>query len=146
MILSANFKPLTRSFAEVVHDLGDIPLERIRAYPPPGTATEADKNLPVNKLCELIDGALVEKPVGSPESALGVVIASLIHNHLKDKDLGLVLGEAGFFHLPHGQLRAPDVSFVPWSSFAAKRFPKTMLGGRWRRLSGLKFSVHRTLL
>ena len=30
------------SFADLVKQLGDIPLERIRRRPPPGTATEAD--------------------------------------------------------------------------------------------------------
>ena len=53
--------------AEWLHSLGDVPPERILFDPRPGTATEADLLLLVERdkrLCELIDGTLVEKPVG----------------------------------------------------------------------------------
>jgi hypothetical protein len=40
MILKANFKSPAWSMAEVVHALGDIPLNRILVTPPPGMATE----------------------------------------------------------------------------------------------------------
>jgi hypothetical protein len=49
------------------HGLGDVPLSRIIFDPWPGTATEEDLLLMVERdkrLCELIDGTLVEKPPG----------------------------------------------------------------------------------
>jgi hypothetical protein len=59
--------------AELLHDLGDIPPERIIFDPLPGTATEADLLRKVeaeDQLCELVDGVLVEKPTGMYESSL----------------------------------------------------------------------------
>ena len=123
MILLADHKTATRSLAEVVRDLGDIPLERIRAYPPPGTATAADLDRPGNKLCELIDGVLVEKPVGARESFLGTYISGLIWSFIKDDDLGVILGADGLFWVDEDQLRAPDVTFFPWSSFPDEEIP-----------------------
>lgn len=123
MILRANFKPVLKSFAEVVHDLGDIPLERIRAYPPPGAATAADLDKPGNALCELIDGVLVEKAVGARESFLGAYISGLIWSFIKDDDLGVILGADGLFWVDDDQLRAPDVTFFPWSAFPDEEIP-----------------------
>lgn len=53
--------------AEWLRALGDVPPQRIIFDPLPGTATEADLLHFVgrDKLCELVDGTLVEKPVGS---------------------------------------------------------------------------------
>ena len=53
--------------AELLHYLGDIPAERVRLQPAPGTATETDVvavNEQENRLCELVDGILVEKTMG----------------------------------------------------------------------------------
>jgi hypothetical protein len=44
-----------------------VPLCRIRMHPAPGTATEADVLMRPNgekRLFELVDGVLVEKPMG----------------------------------------------------------------------------------
>jgi Uma2 family endonuclease len=117
MILRANFNPMARTLAEVVRDLGDIPLSRIRAVPAPGTATAADLDKPGVHLCELIDGVLVEKPMGARESMLGLYIGRLIVDHVEANDLGVVLGADGLFWVKHDQLRGPDVTFFPWSSF-----------------------------
>src|SRR5215212_3516506 len=70
-----------RTAAEWLHDLGDVPLERILFTPWPGTATEADmlRKVEVEKhLCELIDGTLVEKPVGLYESQVAAVLIQLM--------------------------------------------------------------------
>src|SRR3954449_8787620 len=62
------------NFAEWWHSTGDVPLERIVIDPPPGTATELDllRLVEGDRLVELIDGTLVEKPVGSEESLIAV--------------------------------------------------------------------------
>ena len=67
--------PPVISLAELVHRLGDIPLERIPAVPHPGSATEEDvfrRPGGEKRLYELVDGVLVEKPMGYYESLLAV--------------------------------------------------------------------------
>src|SRR5579859_5350968 len=56
------------TLADLVRRLGDIPLERIRMRPAPGTAVEQD--LSSMPLCELIDGVVVEKVMSFFESRL----------------------------------------------------------------------------
>lgn len=123
MILRANFRPTVKTLAEVVRDLGDIPLSRIRAVPAPGTATAKDLDKPGNSLCELIDGVLVEKPVGAHESFLGLYLGHLIVAFVQKHDLGVVLGADGLFWVNDEQLRAPDITFFPWSSFPNEEIP-----------------------
>src|SRR5256885_666916 len=64
----------SRTVADLVHELGDIPANRILLQPAPGTATEADLLRALdgaNKvLCELVNGTLVEKPMGFQESRI----------------------------------------------------------------------------
>jgi hypothetical protein len=65
-----------RTLADLLERLGRVPLDRIRSDPPPGTATERDV-LEIaareKRLCELVDGVLVEKPAGYLESLLAVL-------------------------------------------------------------------------
>lgn len=112
------------NFAELHRRLGEIPLERIRTRPAPGTATEADLLKPHGPTCELIDGVLVEKPVGTRESLLGLFIGHAVLSHVEPDDLGVVLGADGFIRVGPGQLRAPDVTFIPWSSFPDEELPE----------------------
>jgi Uma2 family endonuclease len=112
------------SFADLHARLGYVPLERIRMKPPPGTATEDDLERAPKPTCELIDGVLVEKPMGARESLLGVYLATLISNHVHADDLGVVLGEAGFIRLRVNQVRAPDATFIPWSEFPSGEVPE----------------------
>ena len=112
------------SLADLHARLGHIPLERVRLHPAPGTATEADIE-PIGKsLCELIDGVLVEKAMGILESFLGIHIARLIGNHVEANDLGAVTGADGFIRLGPDLVRAPDVTFVPWSEFPNGEMPE----------------------
>ena len=69
------------TLAELVERLGGVPLERIRFRPYPGTATEEDViriEAQENRLCELIEGVLVEKPMGFRESLLAVAQCHLL--------------------------------------------------------------------
>ena len=96
--------------------MGDIPLERIIFDPWPGTATEADLLLLVERdkrLCELIDGTLVEKAVGLFESLIAVNLIVELGAYVKRMGLGAVFGPDGTFRLQSsGRIRLPDVSFV----------------------------------
>jgi Uma2 family endonuclease len=104
--------------ADLVESLGGIPLERIRMRPLPGTATEkdviAEREGPMRRLCELIDGVLVEKPMGTRESLLAGVIVQVLGSFVDERDLGIVLGADGILRLFPGVVRIPDVCFIPW--------------------------------
>ncbi len=66
--------PAIDTLADLHKRLGGIPLDRIRFRPAPGTATEKDvidAEARENRLCELVDGTLVEKAVGFEEVATG---------------------------------------------------------------------------
>ena len=119
--------PAEKSLAEIVADLGDVPLERVRGTPPPGTATVKDvirlSESPERRLCELVDGTLVEKPMGAKESILACEIIFLLRLHARGHDLGVVLGEAGMLQLFPGRVRIPDVSFIPWDQIPGRRWP-----------------------
>lgn len=114
--------------ADLVERLGAIPLVRIRQFPAPGTAVEQDA-IDINErkagLCELIDGALVEKTVGAYESYLAVLIASLLATFVNEHKLGFVLGSDGMTRLEPGQIRIPDAAFYSWSRFPDRRVPRT---------------------
>jgi len=122
MIAAASSHP--NSFADLHQRLGGVPLDRIRLIPAPGTATEADLLVARKPICELIDGVLVEKPMGARESLLAAFIIQLLRNHIEPKDLGVVLGEGGFLRILPNQIRAPDVSFIPWSAFPDGQIPE----------------------
>jgi Uma2 family endonuclease len=115
------------TFADLLHLLGDVPLERIRAWPAPGTATEKDvvaaRESAERRLCELVNGVLVEKAMGSKESFLAVMLAHLLFSFLDEKDLGVVLGADGALRLRLGLVRIPDVSFTPWSRMPKGELP-----------------------
>ena len=112
--------------ADLVDRFGPIPLWRVRHEPAPGTATEQDV-LDVyareKRLCELVDGVLLEKTVGIQESFLAVLIARLIGNFLETAALGIVLGADGMAKLAPGLVRIPDVSFIAWEGFPTRRVP-----------------------
>jgi Uma2 family endonuclease len=105
------------TLADLLRRLGNIPAHRVRLHPPPGTATEADairnnESLFRTAICELVDGTLVEKPVGWEESAIAFLIGRFILDHIQPLGLGTVLGSDGMLRLVPGLMRAPDVSFI----------------------------------
>ena len=60
------------NLAELVAELGNIPLRRIRRHPPIGTAQV--QHLENTKCVELIEGTLVEKSMGMLLIATGLLI------------------------------------------------------------------------
>lgn len=103
---------------------GAMPAWRIRNVPAPGTATEDDVIEIADhedRLCELIDGVLVEKTVGYDESCLTVELIALLHNFVKAHKLGKVSGPDGMMRLFPGLVRIPDVAFVSTKSLAKRR-------------------------
>lgn len=74
------------SFADVVAKLGNVPLNRILSEPPPGSATEEDLIMVAEavdgRLCELVDGILVEKAMGFREARLASLLMGFFHIYL----------------------------------------------------------------
>jgi len=111
--------------AEMQDQLGGIPLERIRMNPPPGLATEQDLLRLLdseNRICELVDGVLVEKTMGYYESSVATALIMFLGKYLEQIDLGIVLGEGGTLRILGDQIRVPDVAFLSW-----RHFPKRIL-------------------
>jgi Uma2 family endonuclease len=114
------------TLADLLERLG-VPAKRVRYCPAPGTATEADvlrNERRENRLCELVDGVLVEKPMGYSESLLAVELARLIKNFVLPLNLGVVSGSDGMIRLFPGLVRIPDVAFSSWQRFPDGQVPK----------------------
>ena len=96
--------------------LGDVAPERVLLDPLPGTATEADalrlKESADMRLCELIDGTLVEKAVGDEEGFVAAELIGHLMPHVRRAGLGRVSASAGRKRMSGGNVRMPDVSFV----------------------------------
>jgi Uma2 family endonuclease len=116
---------LPRTLADVVRDLGGIPLHRIHF--PAGNATEddvvrfldgADK-----RIYELIDGVLVEKMMGLTESIPASFIGRILGNYVDEHDLGVVFAPDGPVRIRPGRIRFPDTGFIPWSRIPGEVVP-----------------------
>src|SRR5579871_6120328 len=85
--------------ADLLQRLGDIGPDRICMQPPPGTATEKDVlaalEAPRKRICELIDGVLVEKAMGYSESFLATYLIVLLDGFVRPRNLGLVTAPDG---------------------------------------------------
>jgi len=115
------------NLAQLLERLGSIPLERILLQPPPGTASEHDvltRPGGVKRLCELVDGVLVEKPIGYYEARLAVVLIGLLERFLGDHDVGIVVGADATTRLQPGLVRLPDVSFVSRARLPDGKVPR----------------------
>jgi Uma2 family endonuclease len=116
-----------RTMAELVAHLGDIPPERIRFRPEPGTATAQDALTVARtqgKLCEVIDGVLVEKPMGYYESWVALILSQALLNYLDQHDLGILTGMDGPLFVEEGQMRYPDLAFFVWDKFPGRLLPR----------------------
>ena len=131
------------TLADLVDRFGPMPAERIRTNPPPGTATEQDVidiEERESRLCELVDGVLVEKTVGVDESYLASRLIYFLNEFVLESGLGVVTAPDGMMRLAPGLVRIPDVSFIfvepvartPGSTGADSR-PGAGPGGRGRQ-------------
>ena len=116
------------TLADLYHDLGGIPLERIRMAPAPGTATEDDllsNNEGDEPLCELIDGTLVEKAMGMLAAVCAITLARILGNYVAEHNLGFVVPSEGPYRMGQAtnHSRLPDLSFIPWNRVPLTGFP-----------------------
>jgi Uma2 family endonuclease len=112
---------------ELAERLGPILLDRVVNPPAPGLATEEDAVAYCERdkrLCELVDGVLVEKVMGAYESMLAAEILAILRNFAKPRGLGTVLGADGMLRLAPGLIRIPDVAFISLAKFPDGRFPR----------------------
>lgn len=113
--------------AELLERLGGIPPQRVRWKPYPGTATEQDviaaEAALDKRLCELVDGTLVEKAMGQYESRLAVVLIYFIEDYLGQHDRGVCYGADAMLRIVPGRVRLPDVSFVSWDKLPNRELP-----------------------
>ena len=122
--------PTAWTIADVQARLACFPADRIRTYPTPGTATEQDvleAEARSNRICELIDGTLVEKTMATNESLLAAALIHFIYLYLDSKKLGAVLAPDGFLKILPGQIRVPDVSFIRWERLPGRGLPKPLI-------------------
>ncbi len=124
--------PLDGTIADLLKRLGGIPPKRVRLVPTPGTATEKDvirAEARTGRICELIDGVLVEKTMGAYESAVAAAIIFFLKTYLQRRRLGVVLGEAGLLRILPRQVRIPDVAFLSWRGLGGRRLPREPILG-----------------
>ena len=119
--------PRNWTFADLQQHLGGVPAERIRLFPPPGTATEEDA-LSIadheDRICDLVDGILVEKTLASYESILACMLIYLVNSYLEKRPLGVATGESGQLRILPAKMRIPDVAFISWDRFPGRKLPK----------------------
>lgn len=122
-------KPLAdlTTIGDLLKRLGNIPARRVLLHPYPGTATEADLIKVLDRkerLCELVEGTLVEKPMDFDESDIAGLILTAFNNFVRPRRLGIVTGESGPYGLIGGLVRMPDVAFISWNRFPGRKKPK----------------------
>ena len=117
---------VTVSLEDRLADLGGIAPSRVRAFPAPGSATLADlieSQRTDDRLCELVDGTLVEKPMGWQESLLAMVLIQWLRNYLDVNPMGVVTGPDGTTRLFDKTARAADVAFFCWERMPDGKLP-----------------------
>jgi len=113
--------------ADLAARLGSIPPHRIRLDPRPGAAVDADvlkRDNGNKRLCELVDGVLIDKEPNFYKSVLGAVLVGKLWDFAEVHDLGIVLGPATPYRLAPGLVRMPDVSFCSWLHFPGRLLPR----------------------
>lgn len=118
--------PTIKTLADLLKRLGDIPLDRIRFRPFPGTATVQDVveiQEKEGRLCELVEGVLLEKTVGFSESNLAGFLLGLLNAFVIPRNEGIVTGSDGTVELMADLIRIPDVAFTRWDRFPNRRRP-----------------------
>ncbi len=119
--------PAEWTLADMLAHLGDLPPNRIRMSPPPGMATEKDvleAESRFGRICELVDGVLVEKTVGYYESMVASEVNRLLGNFVHENALGIILTADGTLKILPDQVRVPDCCFLAWNRFPNRQLPR----------------------
>ena len=115
---------------DLLDRLGGIAPGRVRLQPLPGLATEGDL-IEVNGrkqgICELVEGALVEKPMGLVESVLAGSILAILRSFVLARNLGFETAPDGMIRLSPGTVRIPDVAYLSWARTPDRRIPEVAM-------------------
>lgn len=125
-------RPTFATMGEILSRLGGVDPNRVRAHPFPGTATAADVIRILEKedrLYELVDGTLVEKVMGTPESFVAGELFFHLRAFLGQADLGFALPPDGVLRIMPDLVRIPDVSFVSWDRCPTHKVPTEPIAG-----------------
>lgn len=115
------------TLADLLTRLGDVAPERIRLDVWPGHVTDEDcteSKDRFGRLCEMVDGVLVEKIMGWDEGRVAFELARLIGDYLDDHPLGVVNGPDGPIRVETRVIRMPDVSFISWERAGGEEMPE----------------------
>jgi Uma2 family endonuclease len=126
----STISPSIKTMADLLDRFGGVPLNRIRFRPSIGGATVQDVidiRRQEGKLCELVDGVLLEKVTGFTESRLAGLLIGLLNAFIIPRNLGLVTGPDGTIELMAGLVRIPDVAFTHWDRLPGRRSPTTAI-------------------
>jgi Uma2 family endonuclease len=108
------------TLADLLRALGDVPPHRILWTPRPGTATEADllrvQGGHPRRRVELVDGVLVEKPMGARESYLAFALMGHLFAYKLTNNVGVFGAPDANMRLRAGLVRLPDVHFTAWAN------------------------------
>lgn len=126
--MSTTFDPPIRTIADLLRRLGDIPPDRVRFDPMPGSATVADLFRSDNEGCELVEGTLVEKAMGTREAFLAGYIRELLGPFVRANNLGILTPGDGAWELMSGLVRLPDVAFLSWDRLPNRELPDDPIG------------------
>ena len=106
-----------RTASDWLAALGNVPLDRIIFDPWPGTVTleeyERIDGRVAGRPVELVNATLVEKPMGSHESAIAMELSYNLKHFIKQNGIGgRVTGEAGPLRMSAANVRMPDVCWT----------------------------------
>jgi Uma2 family endonuclease len=111
--------------AEIQKRVGNVPESRIRRNPYPASVQDViEIEAREGRLCELIDGVLVEKAMGAEQSDLARELLTNLTLHNRRHRLGVIYGVDGAIKLPKGIVHIPDVSFTLWDRLPGRKKPK----------------------
>ena len=117
---TADLKPSPfRTVGEVQERLGGVPVGRILTSPAPGTAIANDLLDPLitrGRGVELVDGILVEKPMGFREDYIATLLIRFLGRYLDVNNVGGLCGSQGLVRFMTNLVRLPDVTFTRWDS------------------------------
>ena len=95
----------------------------------------------------VLDGTLVEKPVGSEESLIAVNLTVALVGFARPRKLGLVYGPDATLKMKSGRVRLPDVTFVsredlPGGVVPNPTFLDALYTYAWFVTFGISFTVY----
>jgi Uma2 family endonuclease len=114
------------TLADLMRELG-VDADRIHLHPPLGRATEMDVVAAYHRdkrLCELVDGVLIEKVPGYCESRVATVLSYHLLSFLRVRNDGIVVGGNAFHRLKPSLVRSPSVAYLHWQRLPNRRVPR----------------------